>query len=182
MTTIFFIIFVVFLAFVLLLINILLAPHTYSADKSDAFECGFSSFRGQNRSEFNVSFFIFGLIFLLLDLEILLVYPYAVSSYNNSYYGALFVIVFIILLTVGFVFELGKGALKLNSKQTGYLKSSSALYSAEQRSGKGNSNKNLNNKQGHFLGTWGKRFYVKLVYAIKIKDLKFKVSYQGRKL
>jgi hypothetical protein len=47
-----------------------------------------------------------------------------VSSYNNSYYGAVFVIIFLLLLTAGFVFEFGKGALKISSKQTGYLASS----------------------------------------------------------
>jgi NADH-ubiquinone oxidoreductase chain 3 len=61
------------------------------------------------------------LLFLLFDLEILLVYPYTVSSYNNSSYGLFFVIIFLLLLTAGFVFEFGKGALKIKSRQTGYL-------------------------------------------------------------
>lgn len=83
--------------------------------------CGFHSFRGQNRKEFNISFFIFGLLFLLFDLEILLVYPYVVSSYNNSFFGLTFLIVFLLLLTAGFVFEYGKGALTIESKQTTYI-------------------------------------------------------------
>jgi len=53
-----------------------------------------------------------------------LVYPYTVSSYNNSSYGTWFVIIFLLLLTAGFIFEFGKGALKINSKQTGYLEPS----------------------------------------------------------
>ena len=122
---IFFILFTVFLAFVLLFLNLLLAPHSPYKDKLSPFECGFYSFRGQNRTEFSISFFIFGLVFLLLDLEILLVYPYSVSSYNNGSYGLFFVIVFLVILTVGFVFELAKGALKIESKQTGYLNQSS---------------------------------------------------------
>lgn len=123
-STIFFLVFIPFLAFVLLALSILLGPHRPYVEKSAQFECGFSSFRGQNRQEFSISFFIFGLLFLLFDLEILLVYPYVVSSYNNSYYGAVFVIIFLLLLTAGFIFEFGKGALKINSKQTGYLASS----------------------------------------------------------
>ncbi|KAF8241186.1 hypothetical protein K440DRAFT_509626, partial [Wilcoxina mikolae CBS 423.85] len=51
-------------------------------------------------------------------LEILLVYPYTVSSYNNSSYGLFFVIIFLLILTAGFIFEFGRGALKINSKQT----------------------------------------------------------------
>ena len=56
-------------------------------EKDSVFECGFHSFLGQNRTQFNISFFIFGLLFLLFDLEILLVYPYSVSSYTNDVYG-----------------------------------------------------------------------------------------------
>lgn len=118
-----FVIFVVFLAFALLGLSILLSPHTPYSQKDSQFECGFSSFRDQNRTEFSISFFLFGILFLLFDLEILLVYPYTVSSYNNSYYGLFLVIVFLAILTVGFIYEFGRGALKINSKQTGYLES-----------------------------------------------------------
>lgn len=119
-----FIVFIVVIAFALLGLSILLSPHAPYSQKNSAFECGFSSFRGQNRSEFNISFFIFGLLFLLFDLEILLIFPYSVSSYNNSLYGFVFVFLFLLILTAGFVFEFGRGALKINSKQTGYLNSS----------------------------------------------------------
>jgi NADH-ubiquinone oxidoreductase chain 3 len=120
-STIFFIIFIPFLAFVLLGLSVLLGPHSPYEMKNASYECGFSGFLGQNRTEFAISFFIFGLVFLLLDLEILLVYPYTVSSYNNSSYGLFVVIIFLLLLTIGFVFEMAKGALKINSKQTNYL-------------------------------------------------------------
>jgi NADH-ubiquinone oxidoreductase chain 3 len=109
------------LAFVLLGLSVLLGPHSPYEMKNASYECGFSGFLGQNRTEFAISFFIFGLVFLLLDLEILLVYPYTVSSYNNSSYGLFVVIIFLLLLTIGFVFEMAKGALKINSKQTNYL-------------------------------------------------------------
>ena len=87
-------------------------------EKDSVFECGFHSFLGQNRTQFSVSFFIFGLLFLLFDLEILLVYPYSVSGYNNDIYGLAIMIIFFVLLTLGFVFELGKNALTIDSKQT----------------------------------------------------------------
>src|SRR4051812_46372337 len=106
-TMITFLILIPVIALVLLLLNILLGPHNPYGEKSDSFECGFSSFRGQNRTEFNISYFIFGLLFMLFDLEILLVYPYSVSSYNNSYYGLFVVIIFLLILTLGFVFEFG---------------------------------------------------------------------------
>jgi NADH-ubiquinone oxidoreductase chain 3 len=117
-STIFFIIFIPILSMILLIVNLLLAPHNPYQEKDSAFECGFHSFLGQNRTQFSVSFFIFGLLFLLFDLEILLVYPYSVSSYTNDIYGLIIMIVFFILLTLGFIFELGKNALSIDSKQT----------------------------------------------------------------
>lgn len=82
-----YLIFVPILAGVLLLLNVLLGPSNPYSEKSSSFECGFHSFLGQTRQQFSVSFFIFALLFLLFDLEILLVYPYAVSAYNNEIYG-----------------------------------------------------------------------------------------------
>jgi len=117
-TTTFFIIFIPILSILLLSINLLLAPHNPYQEKDSTFECGFHSFLGQNRTQFSVSFFIFGLLFLLFDLEILLVYPYSVSGYTNDVYGLIIMMLFFVLLTLGFIFELGKNALSIDSKQT----------------------------------------------------------------
>jgi NADH-ubiquinone oxidoreductase chain 3 len=114
----YFILLVPTLAGILLGVNIALAPHNPYQEKESVFECGFHSFTGQNRSQFSISFFIFGLLFLLFDLEILLIYPYSVSNYANDIYGLSIMMVFFILLTLGFIFELGKNALSIDSKQT----------------------------------------------------------------
>lgn len=116
-TTTFFFIFIPIVAILLLFINILLAPHNPYQEKDSPFECGFHSFLGQNRTQFSISFFIFALLFLLFDLEILLVYPYSVSSYNNDIYGLIVLMIFFILLTIGFIYELGKNALTIDSRQ-----------------------------------------------------------------
>jgi NADH-ubiquinone oxidoreductase chain 3 len=116
-TTIFFFIFIPILSLVLLAVNIIFAPHNPYQEKNSAFECGFHSFLGQNRTQFSISFFIFALLFLLFDLEILLVYPYIVSGYTNELYGLIVMLLFFLLLTLGFAFELGKNALKIYSKQ-----------------------------------------------------------------
>jgi len=115
-TSIFFI-FVPILAILFLVINLILAPHNPYQEKNSAFECGFHSFLGQNRTQFSISFFIFALLFLLFDLEILLVYPYVVSAYTNGIYGLVIMLVFFLALTLGFAFELGKNALKIDSRQ-----------------------------------------------------------------
>lgn len=114
---IFFFIFIPILTLILLAINLLLASHNPYQEKNSAFECGFHSFLGQNRSQFSISFFIFALLFLLFDLEILLVYPYIVSAYYNGLYGLIIMLIFFVILTLGFVFELGKNALKIESRQ-----------------------------------------------------------------
>ena len=114
---IYFFILVPILAILLLLLNFIFAPHNPYEEKNSVFECGFHSFLGQNRSEFSISFFIFALLFLLFDLEILLVYPYVVSSYVNSIFGLVIMLIFFLILTVGFAFELGKNALYIESKQ-----------------------------------------------------------------
>ena len=114
---IFFFVFIPILAVILLGLNLVFAPHNPYEEKNSAFECGFHSFLGQNRSEFSISFFIFALLFLLFDLEILLVYPYVVSSYVNGVFGLVIMLIFFLVLTLGFAFELGKNALSIESKQ-----------------------------------------------------------------
>lgn len=113
----FFFIFIPILAIILLAINLIFAPHNPYQEKDSPFECGFHSFLDQNRSQFNISFFVFGLLFLLFDLEILLVYPYVVSAYVNGAYGLVIMLIFFLVLTLGFAFELGKGALNIGSRQ-----------------------------------------------------------------
>ena len=118
----FFLIFIPILAIILLAVNLIFAPHNPYEEKDSAFECGFHSFLGQNRSEFSISFFIFALLFLLFDLEILLVYPYVVSAYANGIFGLIIMLLFFLVLTLGFAFELGKNALSLESRQGNYSK------------------------------------------------------------
>src|SRR6187551_2685641 len=113
----YFFIVVIILSILFIIINFLLAPHNPYQEKYSIFECGFHSFLGQNRTQFGVKFFIFALVYLLLDLEIIMIYPFAVSEYENGLYGLIIVLIFIIIITVGFVFELGKNALKIESRQ-----------------------------------------------------------------
>ena len=114
----FYLFFIPLLAIILLAVNFIFATYNPNAEKRTAFECGFHSFLGQNRSEFSISFFIFSLLFLLFDLEILLVYPYIVSAYVNGVFGLIIMLIFFLVLTLGFAFELGKNALTIESRQT----------------------------------------------------------------
>jgi NADH-ubiquinone oxidoreductase chain 3 len=113
----FFILLVSIIALLFLFINLVFAPHNPYQEKYSIFECGFHSFLGQNRTQFGVKFFIFALVYLLLDLEILLTFPFAVSEYVNNIYGLIVTLGFIGIITLGFVYELGKSALKIDSRQ-----------------------------------------------------------------
>lgn len=105
------------LSLILLLLNVCFSYKNPYTEKKSTFECGYHSFLWQNRVEFSISFFIFGLLFLIFDLEILLSYPYVISSYYNNIYGLLILLIFFIILTIGFLYEIGKKALVLYNKK-----------------------------------------------------------------
>jgi len=127
----FFIFFVCIIAILFLVINLIFAPHNPYQEKYSIFECGFHSFLGQNRTQFGVKFFIFALVYLLLDLEILLTFPFAVSGYVNNIYGLIITLGFIGIITIGFIYELGKSALKIDSRQNLYKSRNYSYYKIE---------------------------------------------------
>ena len=108
-------IFVPILTLILLLVNFLLAPKQAYEAKVSAYECGFSPIYGQTRNVFYINFLNVALLFLIFDLEILLLFPIAVTLYNVSVFGFSVVLVFFIVLTIGFVLEIGSGSIKLIS-------------------------------------------------------------------
>lgn len=112
-----YLIFIPILSGILIIVNLIFAPHLPYKEKKTPFECGYHSFLLQNRTQFTISFFVFGLLFLLFDLEIVLVYPFTVSSYANLAYGLIMMVIFVSIVSVGFIYELGKDALKIESRQ-----------------------------------------------------------------
>ena len=108
-------IFVPILSVILLAINVLLAPNKPDESKSGPYECGFSTIYGQTRSEFNIHFYIVAMLFLVFDLEILLLFPLATVLYQVSTFGLSIGIIFFIVLTIGFVLEIGSGAISISN-------------------------------------------------------------------
>ncbi|TPG03844.1 NADH-quinone oxidoreductase subunit A, partial [Rhodanobacter glycinis] len=102
--------FVPVLVAILLLLNVLLAAHRPDSEKVTPYECGFSPVYGQTRAPFSIQYYLVGMLFMVFDIEILLFYPLAVTLYQVSTYGFVIGILFFSVLTVGFVYELGKGA------------------------------------------------------------------------
>ena len=80
-------IFVPILALILFGLNLLLAPHRPDEAKVSAYECGYNAIPGQTRSTFQIHFYIVAMLFLVFDLEILLLFPIAVTLYQVSIFG-----------------------------------------------------------------------------------------------
>jgi len=110
-------IFVPILAVLLLGLNLLLAAHKPDEAKVSAYECGFSPVYGQTRSTFQIHFFIVALLFLIFDLEVLLLYPLAVTLYQVSVFGFFVALIFFIVLTIGFILEIGSGAISIKNSE-----------------------------------------------------------------
>ena len=106
-------IFVPLLSLILLGLNLILAPNRPDESKSGPYECGFSTIYGQTRSEFNIHFYIVAMLFLVFDLEILLLFPLATVLYQVSTFGFSVALIFFIVLTIGFVLEIGSGAISI---------------------------------------------------------------------
>jgi NADH:ubiquinone oxidoreductase subunit 3 (subunit A) len=111
-------IFIPILVFILLALNLILAVHKPDSEKLTPYECGFTPIYGQTRSQFSIHFYIVAILFLVFDLEILLLYPISVTLYQVSTYGFTIAILFFFVLTIGFVFELGKGVLKFTDHKS----------------------------------------------------------------
>lgn len=108
-------IFVPLLSLILLALNFLFAIHRPDEQKVSAYECGFKEIPGQTRSTFQIHFYIVCMLFLIFDLEILLLFPIAVTLYQVSTFGFSVALIFFIVLTIGFVLEIGSGAIQLTS-------------------------------------------------------------------
>lgn len=103
---------------VLLLLNVLLAVHRPDTEKVSAYECGFNVLSHQVRAPFAVQYYLVGILFLIFDLEIAVLYPLAVTLYEVTAYGFYVAMLFVVMLTIGFVYEYGKGALKFTDHRS----------------------------------------------------------------
>src|SRR5215469_11886102 len=112
-------IFVPVLVLILLLLNLGLSPHKPDTEKNQPYECGFNGIQGQTRSTFQIHFFIVALLFLIFDLEILLLFPISVTLYQVSTFGFSIALIFFIILTIGFILEISNSAIKLTDIKTG---------------------------------------------------------------
>ena len=93
-----------------ILLNFLFSPKNPDPEKLSAYECGFEAF-SDSRMEFDVRFYLVAILFIIFDLEIAFLFPWAISLGNLGSLGFWSMIIFLFVLTVGFVYEWKKGAL-----------------------------------------------------------------------
>jgi len=93
-----------------IVINFILSPKKPDPEKLSAYECGFEPFN-DSRMEFDVRFYLVAILFIIFDLEIAFLFPWAISLGSIGLLGFCSMMIFLFILTVGFIYEWKKGAL-----------------------------------------------------------------------
>jgi NADH-quinone oxidoreductase subunit A len=88
-----------------------LAPHRPDSEKLSPYECGFEAFEDA-RMKFDVRYYLIAILFILFDLEIAFLFPWAVVLGEIGLFGYVAMVIFLGILVVGFVYEWKKGALE----------------------------------------------------------------------
>ena len=99
------------LALVMAGIPFLVAPSRPDSEKLSAYECGFEAF-DDSRGRFDVRFYLVAILFIIFDLEVAFLFPWAVSLREVGLFGFWSMMIFLTILTVGFLYEWKKGALE----------------------------------------------------------------------
>lgn len=99
------------LSVVISIIPFIINKRKPDAEKDSPYECGFEGV-GESRNEFNVQFYLVAILFIIFDLEIAFLFPWAVSLKTIGTFGFWSMMVFLGLLTVGFIYEWMRGALE----------------------------------------------------------------------
>ena len=107
----FFLIISFFLSFLIFSLSFLLTPQKSDQEKISAYECGFNPF-ADARSTFDIRFYLVAILFLIFDLEISFLFPWSIILNKIPLFGFWSMIIFLIILTIGFIYEWLKGALE----------------------------------------------------------------------
>ncbi len=99
------------LAAVMVLASMVVARQNPDTEKLSAYECGFAAFE-DSRGRFEVRFYLVAILFIIFDLEVAFLFPWAISLGQIGIFGFWSMMVFLGVLTVGFIYEWKKGALE----------------------------------------------------------------------
>ncbi|MDH5633106.1 MAG: NADH-quinone oxidoreductase subunit A [Gammaproteobacteria bacterium] len=94
-----------------ILIGRILGPHKPDSEKLSPYECGFEAFE-DSRMKFDVRYYLVAILFIIFDLEIAFLFPWAVVLREIGMYGFLAMMLFLGILVIGFIYEWKKGALE----------------------------------------------------------------------
>ena len=92
-------------------VNFAFSPKNPDPEKLSAYECGFEAF-SDSRIQFDVRFYLVAILFIIFDLEIAFLFPWAISLGNIGLLGFFSMMIFLFTLTIGFIYEWKKGALE----------------------------------------------------------------------
>ena len=99
-----------FLSIGFIFLNFIFSPKNPDPEKLSAYECGFEPFN-DSRMEFDVRFYLVAILFIIFDLEIAFLFPWAISLGTIGMFGYISMLIFLFILTIGFIYEWKKGAL-----------------------------------------------------------------------
>jgi NADH-quinone oxidoreductase subunit A len=99
------------LALVLMVLPFFIAPSKPDPEKLSAYECGFNAF-DDARMKFDVRFYLVAILFIIFDLEVTFLFPWAITLKEIGLFGFWSMVTFLGILTVGFIYEWKKGALE----------------------------------------------------------------------
>jgi NADH-quinone oxidoreductase subunit A len=110
LTIIIFLTIAILLSLGFVILNFALSPKNPDPEKLSAYECGFEPFN-DSRMEFDIRFYLVAILFIIFDLEIAFLFPWAITLGNIGYFGFFSMMLFLFILTIGFIYEWKKGAL-----------------------------------------------------------------------
>ncbi len=99
------------LSAVMVAASFFVGPSNPDVEKNSAYECGFEPF-DDARMKFDVRFYLVAILFIIFDLEVAFLFPWAITLGDTGIFGFWSMVVFLAILTVGFVYEWRKGALE----------------------------------------------------------------------
>jgi NADH-quinone oxidoreductase subunit A len=95
----------------LVIVPYLFAPKSPDAEKLSAYECGFNAF-GDARMKFDIRYYLVSILFIIFDLEVAFLFPWAITLSATGVFAFWSMVVFLGVLTIGFIYEWKKGALE----------------------------------------------------------------------
>lgn len=96
---------------VMITLGFVLAPHKPDSEKNSAYECGFEAFENAHM-KFDVRYYLVAILFIIFDLEIAFLFPWAIVLNDIGMFGYVAMLIFLGILVIGFIYEWKKGALE----------------------------------------------------------------------